>query len=38
MIKEERQEARYNSLVNDANKKIDDAQKEYDDKKAEADQ
>ena len=37
-IKEERQEARYNSLVNDANKKIDDAQKEYDDKKAEADQ
>lgn len=33
MIKEERQEARYNSLVNDANKKIDDAQKEYDVKK-----
>ena len=38
MIKEERQEARYNSLVNDANKKNWWCTKEYDDKKAEADQ
>ena len=37
-IKESRQDARYNSLVDEANKKIDDAQKEYDDKKAEVDQ
>ena len=36
-IKEERQQARYDELVNEANSKIDDAQKEYDDKKAEAD-
>ena len=34
-IKETRQEARYNELVNKANEKIDDAQKEYDDKKSE---
>ncbi len=36
-IKEARQEARYNELVNKANEKIDDAQKEYDDKKSEVD-
>lgn len=36
-IKEERQQARYDELVNEANKKIDEAQKEYDDKKAEVD-
>lgn len=34
-IKEERQEARYNQLVNEANQKLNDAQKEYDDKKLE---
>ena len=33
-IKQEREEARYNSLVDDANKKINDAQKEFDSKKA----
>lgn len=34
-IKQEREEARYNSLVDEANEKINDAQKELDDKKAE---
>lgn len=34
-IKSEREIARYDSLVNEANRKIDEAQKEYDDKKAE---
>ncbi len=33
-IKQEREEARYNSLVDEANEKIKDAQKEFDSKKA----
>ncbi len=33
-IKEEREQARYNQLVNDATKEVDDAQKEFDDEKA----
>ena len=32
-IKEERQQARYNSLINDANKKIEDAEKELNEEK-----
>ena len=36
-IKEERELARYQSLVNEANEKLDEAQKEYDDKKKKAD-
>ena len=36
-IKQTREQARYDSLVNEANQKIDDAQKEFDEKKAEAD-
>lgn len=36
-IKEIREQARYDSLINEANEKIDEAQKEFDDKKAEAD-
>ncbi len=35
-IKGQREEARYNSLVDEATEKVDDAQKEYDDKKEEA--
>lgn len=35
-IKEERQEARYNELVNEANQKLDDAQKEFDTEKQDA--
>lgn len=35
-IKETREQARYDSLVNEANAKLDDAQKEYDDEKAKA--
>lgn len=34
-IKQEREDARYNSLVDEANEKINDAQKELNDKKAE---
>lgn len=34
-IKETRQDARYNSLIDEANSKLNDAQKEYDDKKKE---
>lgn len=37
-IKEERQNARYNQLINEANDKLNDAQKEYDAKKAEIEQ
>ena len=35
-IKEERQTARYNELVNEANQKLDDAQKEFDTEKQDA--
>lgn len=35
-IQEEREQARYNSIIDEANKKLADAQKEFDDKKAEA--
>lgn len=35
-IKEEREQARYNSIIDEANKKLEDAQKEFDDKKTEA--
>lgn len=34
-IKKEREEARYNGLINEANSKLNDAQQEYDSKKAE---
>ena len=34
-IKEEREEARYNDLINEANTKLNDAQQEYDSKKVE---
>ena len=37
-IKEERQNSRYNQLVNSANNKLEDAQKQYDDKKLEVEQ
>ena len=37
-IKEEREEARYNTLINEANTKLNDAQQEYDSKKAEVEQ
>ena len=35
-IQEEREQARYNSIIDKANQKLADAQKEFDDKKAEA--
>lgn len=35
-IKEQREEARYNNLINEANEKLAEAQKEYDEKKQEA--
>ena len=35
-IKKEREEARYNGLINEANSKLNDAQQEYDSKKAES--
>ena len=38
LIKDERETARYQALVDEANEKLDDAQKEYDDKKKEADE
>ena len=37
-IKEERQNARYHELIDEANQKLDDAQKEFDEKKADAEQ
>ena len=36
-IKKEREEARYNGLINEANSKLNDAQQEYDSNKAEVD-
>ena len=37
-IKEEREQARYNNLISEANAKLNDAQQEYDSKKAEVEQ
>ena len=37
-ISEERKQARYNEIIEEANKKLDDAQNEYNDKKQEAEE